>query len=206
VPAVDEAANETPKADSGIPAEGDAPNTAPPPIRESRCVETGDVEGYQVWVGPFVTQDECSKTLDSELKRLSGKYINEYLNQTDASAYVNLDLRYIKTHLTQATEFHPYEHPTYGPMWQLTTHLRFDEAFQTHLEDRWRDTKVAYRLMQTGFGAGGVLLLLATLFAYLKLDTATRGSYTGRLQFAAATAILTLVIAGVLIARWLPWM
>ena len=55
-------------------------------------------------------------------------------------------------------------------------------------------------------GAGIVLLLVTTLFGYFKLDTATRGYYTGRLQFAAAAAILALVAASVLLAKWIPWM
>ena len=52
----------------------------------------------------------------------------------------------------------------------------------------------------------GGAMLLGTLFSYFRLDTATKGYYTGRLQFAAAAAILTLVAASVLLAKWIPWM
>jgi purine-cytosine permease-like protein len=61
-------------------------------------------------------------------------------------------------------------------------------------------------LFQTGLGAGAVLLLLGTMFSYLKLDTETRGYYTGRLQFGAAGVILAIIAAGVVCANWIPWM
>ena len=41
---------------------------------------------------------------------------------------------------------------------------------------------------------GGVLLL-ALMFGYFKLDTATKGYYTGRLQMGLAAAILAVVVA-----------
>jgi hypothetical protein len=44
------------------------------------------------------------------------------------------------------------------------------------------------------------------MFSFLKLDTATRGYYTGRLQFGAAATILALVAASVLLMKWIPWM
>ena len=55
-------------------------------------------------------------------------------------------------------------------------------------------------------GAWPVLGFLGLVFGYLKLDTATRGYYTGRLQIGALAAVLSLAAAGVLLARWIPWM
>jgi len=55
-----------------------------------------------------------------------------------------------------------------------------------------------------------LLGLMGVVFAYLRLDTATKGYYSGRLQFLAAAAILALSAAGVLFANvnadWLRWM
>ena len=56
---------------------------------------------------------------------------------------------------------------------------------------------VAERLKYTAVATGGLFGLLATVFGYLKLDTLTRGYYTGRLRMAAAMTILALV-AGLL--------
>ena len=50
-----------------------------------------------------------------------------------------------------------------------------------------------------------VLLLVAGVFSYFSLDTATRGFYTGRLQFLAAIAILALIGAGLYFARLITW-
>ena len=52
---------------------------------------------------------------------------------------------------------------------------------------------------RVGVAAGGmglVIIVLGTLFGYLKLDTATRGYYSGRLKLAAAAVILSAVTLG----------
>ena len=84
--------------------------------------------------------------------------------------------------------------------------LVFDRPFVRELNDRWHRIKALVRLLQVGLGAAVVLLLLSTVFAYFRLDTATKGYYTGRLQIMAAVAILALAAAGVLMAQWIPWM
>ena len=59
--------------------------------------------------------------------------------------------------------------------------------------------------MQAGLGAGSVLLLLVVILGYLKFDTQTEGRYSGRLQITAAGVVLTLVMVGVGISRWILW-
>jgi hypothetical protein len=44
------------------------------------------------------------------------------------------------------------------------------------------------------------------MFGYFRVDNATRGYYTGRLQFLSAAAILAIVGAGVVLARWIHWL
>ena len=89
---------------------------------------------------------------------------------------------------------------------QVHAQLVFDDKFRDEIEHRWSEVTSKSRLAQTGLGAGVVLLLLSTLFSYFKVDTATKGYYTGRLQFATAGAILALVAASVLLAKCIPWM
>ena len=57
-----------------------------------------------------------------------------------------------------------------------------------------------------GLFSGGVLLLVGSIFSYFRLDNATRGYYTGRLQFLMAAAILAIVGAGALVSRWIVWL
>jgi hypothetical protein len=89
-------------------------------------------------------------------------------------------------------------------MSQVHAQLVFDDKFRDEVELRWSELRSRSRLAQTGLGAGVVLLLLGTMFSYFKLDTATKGYYTGRLQFVTAGTILALVAASVVLAKLIP--
>ena len=80
---------------------------------------------------------------------------------------------------------------------------RIDEAIWNGYA---REVAIAFRLRGLALGFGAVLCLLTVVFGYLRLDTATRGYYTGRLQFLAATAILIVIVAGALLASRVMWM
>jgi hypothetical protein len=68
------------------------------------------------------------------------------------------------------------------------------------LADRWRHrTALEKRLGMIGLGSGTLLGSLAILFAYLKLDHATRNHYSRRLQLVAFAAFCALA-AGVVTA------
>ena len=71
------------------------------------------------------------------------------------------------------------------------------------LDERPRPPAAWRRL---GLFAGAALLLLASVFGYFRLDNATRGYYTGRLQFMTAAAILAVVGAGAVLAQWIHWL
>ncbi|MBP90883.1 MAG: hypothetical protein CMJ64_29925 [Planctomycetaceae bacterium] len=93
-----------------------------------------------------------------------------------------------------------------GLMHQSHVLVKMDEAVRDQIDHRWTEIVATCRLFQTGLGAGVALLLLGTVFSYFKLDTATRGYYTGRLQFGAAAAILALIAASVVLGKWIPWL
>ncbi|MDG1874322.1 MAG: hypothetical protein P8J27_10455, partial [Mariniblastus sp.] len=52
------------------------------------------------------------------------------------------------------------------------------------------------RLIAVGFGMGLMLALLGTLFGYLRLDHATRGFHSGRLQMSAIGVVALILLAG----------
>ena len=86
-----------------------------------------------------------------------------------------------------------------GPMYNQHALLVFDSGANQEIERRYRESQVAGRLASTGAGAALLLGLIGTMFGYLKLDTLTRGYYTGRLRVAATAAILALAtVAGLL--------
>jgi hypothetical protein len=85
-------------------------------------------------------------------------------------------------------------------MYNLHQLLVFDDSVNQEIDRRYRESHRAGRLAYTGAGAALLLGLIATMFGYLKLDTLTRGYYTGRLRAAATAAILALaMVAGLLV-------
>jgi hypothetical protein len=78
--------------------------------------------------------------------------------------------------------------------------LEFDSHANQMIEASYRRSVVQSRLGYLSMGGGTLLGLLTIVFGYLKLDTLTRGYYTGRLRLTALAAILGLaVIAGFLV-------
>ncbi len=186
------------------------PRIVYPPDRpswlEAEPVREGSVHRTYVSSGPHFRQRECALALDAELKRATDEYVDEYLG-SDASQFINFDLNYIKTHLLDPDlKYSGVVQFDFAPMREEHRCLVFTEQFRSELDERWRQVVTTSRVTTTGVVAGGVLALLGVIFSFFKLDTATRGFYTGRLQFAAAGAILALVVAGVVVARWVPWM
>ena len=59
-----------------------------------------------------------------------------------------------------------------------------------------------YLLLATNIGArlGLLLAFVGTIFGYLKMDTATRGYYSGRLRFGAGIVLLAIVGGALVLA------
>ena len=98
-------------------------------------------------------------------------------------------------------------------MYQTHALVSFDPEFRKQLdaqrpvlERKWKEIAVRGRLAGTALVFGLFLSLLAVVFSYFRLDTATRGYYTGRLQLLAAAAILAVVIAGAILEKGVSWM
>ena len=168
-------------------------------------MESSDDVRFAVVEAYGSTTRECQRGLDEELRSATNDYINEYLNSNRASLLVRYSPKEIRSQLLRDTFVERLA--VQGKDWrQANALLGFDNSFRRDLDERWGKLVAGARLMQVGLGAGVVLLLLGTLFGYFRFDTATRGYYTGRLQFATFGAILAVLAAGVLVARWIPWM
>jgi hypothetical protein len=165
----------------------------------------GDEHFVAIKGGPYAKARECERHLDAEILRATREYIDEYIGTPKASVLVAYNLDEIKDRLVESI-FAEKLDTSVGIMNQVHARLRFDRGFRNELDDRWARIRAGSRLVQTGMGAAIVLLLIGILFSYFRLDTATKGYFTGRLQFAASAAILALVAASVLLARWIPWM
>jgi hypothetical protein len=84
--------------------------------------------------------------------------------------------------------------------WETHILLKFDHSDRQYIEQQWQQMRLGSNLRYTGAGAGIVLGLLGTLFGYLKLDTATRGYYSGRLKLATGAMMAAITTLGILLA------
>jgi hypothetical protein len=215
-PAVEEAEEST------IPLEaepGKTPLPARPAWLDRAPTQAGDVCQVPVSSGPQEKLGECRPAVEQELRKAVAAYIDEYFGPSAAgqlrpSDVIAYDLGYIHKHLVKpGNTFEEKLRLSFGPMYQTHALLEFGPAFRKELDGRRgeleryvRETATAYRLRGLALGFGAVLCLLSVVFGYFRLDTATRGYYTGRLQFLAATAILIVIVAGALLANRMMWM
>jgi hypothetical protein len=180
---------------------------------ESEDVRTGDVHTTAVSSGPHETERECRKALDRELELAVSRYVdwylgNMYAERFNASTFVRYDLDEIKRRLVPSDKtYHEVIKVSFGPMHQMHAQLAFNQEFRRELDGRraeldrhWREWIVKGRLLGTALGFGLLLALMGVFLGYFRLDTATRGFYTGRLQWTAAAVILVLIMAGAVLA------
>jgi len=178
---------------------------------ESEKVRTGSVHTTAISSGPQDNERECRRALDEELMKAVDEYVDEYLGgvyaeKLKASSLVGYDLGYIRRELVRPENiFHEEIQFSFGPMQQMHALVEFDDAFREGLDERWRGRVAMVRMMGTALAFGFVLALLGVVTGYFRVDTATRGYYTGRLQFSAAMVILSLIVAGVFLARQILW-
>ena len=168
-----------------------------------RNITVGSQHSIAVCSGPFSTEAEANRELDKVLKQKTDEYIAEQLGHSLAPQLVAYD---IATLVKPQNIYHEQIDVSIGPMQQMHALLEFGPDFRRNIEQQWTALTAKWRLFQTGLIAGGALLFLGTVFSYFRLDTATRGYYTGRLQFMTAAAILAIVGAGAVLARWIYWL
>jgi len=170
----------------------------------------GEVYRQVVHAGPHPRRLEAELELEERVRRAVGEYLDEAI-APGAAELVEFPKEYIEDRIVrdQFTEVHKRSFGTLADdvyMVDIYAQLEFDSAIRREANERYRQAIVDDRLWITGFSLIGVLGLLGTVFGYLRLDDATAGQRRGRLRVVAVGMILALVTAGVLVARWSPWM
>jgi hypothetical protein len=167
----------------------------------------GPIHTIPVASGAHHVESEARRALDRALESATSEYIEKELGSHLAPQLLRFDARTIKERFVKPQNVHS-DWATYqvGEMCEYFALLEFDQAFRDELASRWDAVRSTSRLTQLGLFAGAGLLLLAAVFGYFRLDNATRGYYTGRLQFLAAAAILAVIGAGVFAAQWIHWL
>jgi hypothetical protein len=178
---------------------------------EAKPVLDGDVHSLAVKSDFHVREAECWRALDRELMMGTKAYIAEYLGSNHAPLFFSYTLDEIKARFLRSDSvYHEVVEVSFGPMHQVHALLEFPADFRRDLDQHWAQVVAAGRLVKTAGSALGILALVTIIFGYFRLDTATRGYYTRRLQFVAAAAILALIAAGVVFARsnmiWVQWL
>jgi hypothetical protein len=167
----------------------------------------GKVHRIPVASGPYASDAESRRALDEALVKATREYIAEQLDSEMAGRLLGYDARTIKRRFIQPeNSYHDVARYSIGWMHENFALLEFGPEFRQELDRRWTQMRATSRLAQTGLASGALLLLLGSIFGYFRLDNATRGYYTGRLQFLAAAAILAVVGAGVYFARSIHWL
>lgn len=177
--------------------------TMPAWVKEPTGLLPNDVYRVRVVSNPKLTRLECDEELGPELQQVTYQYIDSYIGDADAHQRVRFSLPEIRRRMVVATWEEPYQSETesIAPMIRLHALLEFDKELQDDILSRHRESLVRSRLTYTGTFAGMGLTVLAAFFGYLKLDTLTRGYYTGRLRAATGAVLLAVAAAAVFVFR-----
>ncbi len=180
---------------------------------EADEVQTGDIHTVAVSSGPHETERECRKALDRELQEAVERYIDwrlgpVYDERFRPSRFVRYELDEIEERLIPPGKiYHEVIQVSFGPMHQMHAQLAFDPAFRRELDGRrselqqhWKQWIVQQRLVTISVGFGLLLVLMGVVFAYFRLDTATRGFYSRPLKWAASAVIAAVVGAAIVVA------
>jgi len=223
------AAEDAPAAAASLPGAGEAEKAATTtpadPTLHTPLEDTVKIpEGRPEWIdaepdfssaihtipvasGPYVHEGESRRALDRALVKATKEYIAEQLGSELAAQLIQYDAKTIKRKVVKADNlYHDVATYSVGPMNEYFALLEFGPEFRNELDRRWSHVRATSRLSQVGLFGGAGLLFLTSIFGYFRMDNATRGYYTGRLQFMTAAAILAIVGVGAILAQWIHWL
>jgi len=154
--------------------------------------------------GPFIDRRQCEEALPELLRRRTAEYVREYLGLGNDVALA-VSPHYIQSEIVKEVWIGPWQEessgvlPTSEPFdrYGLYVAMEFDDADRAYFANIWRQQQVTDRVWATAIASGVLLSLMGIVFGYLKLDTMTRGYYSGRLKLAAAGAATAAVGAAV---------
>lgn len=190
----------TQKAKAAVQTEPTSPLGRPRPAwmdAEMGWVAEAGLYRTRVTVGPWLTRTECEQELPVALQNAITTYADHFLGEGKGQ-FVHLPMSYVRDHVVRGG-WEEHRQQTIDTMIYLHELLEFDRDANKAIEANYKQSVVAERLGYTAAGGGVLLGLLTIVFGYLKLDTLTRGYYTGRLRFAVATAIIGAVAATVVL-------
>ncbi|MCA9174149.1 MAG: hypothetical protein KDB14_06635 [Planctomycetales bacterium] len=166
--------------------------------------EEADGEDFIVSVSSALQthSKDCRASLDERLREAVEKYVRSHVGDDKVAYFIHFDLPEIRDRLLdEGTEFSDVITTSVGPMHQSHALLRFSPDFSRELDLKWAHICQTGRVVRTAGAAVGGLILLSMLFGYFRVDTATKGYYTRRLQMLLAFALVALIAGGVFYYR-----
>jgi hypothetical protein len=146
--------------------------------------------------------NQTRASLDQRLVQAVDDYIRQYLGNDQATMFIHYDAAEIRRLLADSsTEFSDVVETSAGKMHQSHVLLKITPEFRAALDARWQQVVQYARVLSTSGIALGVLVMLGMLFAYFRVDNATKGYYTRRLQMLLVAAILGVLAAGFLFTQ-----
>lgn len=148
----------------------------------------------------YQTADESHEAAAELLVEMTRDYVTSLLGK-EAAAQVSIPIHTVLHDFVEAT-FDEQGPPPGLPdddAWETHVLLKFDNTDRQLVEQAWRHSVVDRNLRYAGAGAGLLLALLGTVFGYLKVDTATRGYYSGRLKLATGAILAAITTLGILL-------
>lgn len=207
-------AKESPAAESDPAPEEAVPPLEPAPKRNLLEEKLADGEGEEpgqvpfdgeegsfilVTTKPHHTRLQAKNELDRLMLEAADERYIAAVHSPRATFWYPLDLAYVRSELLLPDgELYRRDH---DGMYVGHALIGFDEPF----ERRLRAVRVASRSMQIVAAGGTAIALLIVAFAFLRLDRATRGLYTGRLQTWAVVACAVVACITGFVAYWIPW-
>lgn len=176
-------------------AAGDGRESAPLPF------EHGGILYVLVTTPPHRSAQHAKNDLDQLMLEAAAARYSAAMHSPRVEFWFPLDPEFVRTQLLVPGGERIVSGEAGQPDYVGHALLKFDEAF----ERRLRAVRVASRSMQIVVAGGTALALLSVAFAFLRLDRATRGLYTGRLQTWSIVAGAVVICVAGAVAYWIPW-
>lgn len=215
-PTDDEQPNDTADAETATdPAESRRP--AAPIVRpewvDAPPLEISTAGAYQevVTSGQFATWKECQTALDAKIALAVGEYLERIDYAPPGARYgpplvsrAFIDERIVKELYSERPNS-----PRAGEMCEMHALLAFDDATRRELRqslaERYESGIQAHRLLGVGALAGLLLALVGSVYGYLRIDTATKGYYSGYLQIALFLIAITIISGASVVLSEVRW-
>lgn len=161
--------------------------------------------------GQFAAWKECQTALDAKIALAVGEYLERIDYAPPGARYgpplvsrAFIDERIVKELYSERSDS-----PRAGEMCEMHALLAFDDATRRELRqslaERYESGIQADRLLGVGALAGLLLALVGSVYGYLRIDTATKGYYSGYLRIALFLVAITIISGASVVLGEVRW-